>query len=62
LFKYFDTDSSGYITPQNIKHAFAKTGKTVNDEELKHIFASHDIERNGILSFSEFRMILLSAD
>ena len=34
----------------------------MTDEELKHIFSCHDIERNGILSFSEFKMILLSAD
>ena len=34
----------------------------MTEEELKDIFACHDIERNGILSFSEFKMILLSAD
>ena len=29
LFKYFDTDNSGYITPANLREAFAKTGKTL---------------------------------
>lgn len=37
LFKYFDTDSSGYITPANLKEAFAKSGKTLSEEEIKHI-------------------------
>ncbi len=60
LFKYFDTDSSGYITPANIKEAFAKTGKKITDEDVKHILQSHDIEKNGILSFDEFRLILVS--
>lgn len=62
LFKYFDTDSSGYITPANIKEAFAKTGKKITDEDVKHILQSHDIEKNGILSFDEFRLILVSSD
>jgi calcium-dependent protein kinase len=44
LFKYFDTDSSGYITPANIKEAFAKTGKKITDDDVKHILQSHDIE------------------
>ena len=32
LFKYFDTDDSGIITPLNLKEAFAKTGKILSDE------------------------------
>ena len=35
LFKYFDTDSSGYITPANMKEAFAKTGKTLTESDIK---------------------------
>lgn len=34
LFKYFDTDSSGFITPQNLKEAFAKTGKDLSSKEI----------------------------
>ena len=30
LFKYFDTDNSGIITPTNLKEAFAKTGKILS--------------------------------
>jgi calcium-dependent protein kinase len=55
LFRYFDTDSSGFITPENIREAFAKSGKALSNEELKHIIDLHDIEKNGILSFDEFR-------
>ena len=55
LFKYFDTDSSGYITPNNLKEAFAKSGKILSDLELKDILAKHDIEKNGIISFDEFK-------
>ena len=58
LFKYFDTDSSGYITPANMKEAFAKTGKTLTESDIKQILEKHDIERNGVISFDEFRLIL----
>jgi len=55
MFKYFDTDSSGYITPANLREAFAKSGKTISNDELKRILEFHDLEKNGVLSFDEFR-------
>ncbi len=57
LFKHFDTDNSGYITEENIEEAFAKAGKIITKEEIKDTIKSHDIERNGMLSFDEFKMI-----
>ena len=35
LFKYFDTDSSGYITPENLMDAFGKTGKALSEADIK---------------------------
>lgn len=57
MFKYFDTDSSGYITPQNLRDAFAKSGKNLTEQEMKEILEHHDLEKNGIISFDEFRQI-----
>ncbi len=34
IFKYFDTDDSGEITSQNLKEAFAKTGKILQDSDI----------------------------
>jgi calcium-dependent protein kinase len=62
LFKYFDTDCSGYITPANLREAFAKSGKNLSDSDIKIILEIHDIERNGVLSFDEFRLILVTSD
>lgn len=61
LFKYFDTDSSGYITQQNLRDAFAKSGKMLTDEQMKEIMDKHDLEKNGVLSFDEFRRIFFTA-
>jgi calcium-dependent protein kinase len=62
LFKYFDTDSSGYITPQNLRDAFAKSGKQLTEDEMRHILQEHDLEKNGILSFDEFRQIFYTKE
>lgn len=61
LFRYFDTDSSGYITQQNLRDAFAKSGKMLTKEQLRDIMEKHDLAKNGILSFDEFRQIFFSA-
>ena len=37
IFKTFDVDGSGQITPQNIKDAFSKFGREVSDEEIETI-------------------------
>lgn len=34
VFNHFDTDSSGYITRENIKEALSKIGHNVTEEEI----------------------------
>ena len=56
-FNYFDRDSSGDITFEEIKKRFLQNSKNTNskvDQELKQIFDSIDINRDGSISFSEF--------
>jgi EF-hand domain pair len=53
LFNYFDTDGSGFLTPDNLREAFAKTGKTLTDAQLYLILEKH--EKNGAISLDEFK-------
>ena len=56
-FNYFDRDSSGDITFEEIKKRFTQNAKNVNEEvdkELKEIFDSIDINGDGSISFNEF--------
>ena len=62
LFKYFDTDNSGSITPLNLKEAFAKTGKALSDSEIHSILAKHDILENGVITYEEFKFIFFTDD
>ena len=56
-FNYFDRDSSGDITFEEIKKRFTQNAKNTNkkvDKELKEIFDSIDINGDGSISFGEF--------
>ena len=56
-FNYFDRDSSGDITFEEIKKRFTQNAKNINekvDQELKEIFDSIDINGDGSISFNEF--------
>ena len=37
LFKHFDIDDSEFITPANIREAFAINGRDISDAQLKDI-------------------------
>jgi calcium-dependent protein kinase len=62
LFKYFDTDNSGIITGQNLKEAFAKTGKNLTDKEIDGIMKLHSFIDNGGLNFEEFKVVFTQDD
>ena len=58
LFKHFDTDNTNYITHGNLKEALAHSGKEVYDFEVEEMIKDHDIEKNGKISFKEFRTMM----
>lgn len=58
LFNTFNTDSTEFITAENLKEAFARLGRNnISDGEIKDIITEHDIEENGMISFTEFKLI-----
>lgn len=57
IFSQFDTDSSGVITRENIVDAMNKLGHPVSQEELDEIMQEHDIEKDNVITFNEFRSI-----
>ena len=58
LFKHFDTDDSGYITPDNIVESFEKAGREVTQDDIQKILDEHDIENNGKINFDEFKVMM----
>lgn len=48
-------DDTDYITPDNLKEAFAQAGKQLTDEDIAAILKEHDIVGDGKLNFDEFK-------
>ena len=59
VFNQFDTDGSGVITKENIITAMNKIGHDITQQELDTIMKEHDIEKNGVISYLEFKYIFL---
>jgi len=54
-FRHFDTDESGYITPEEFKRAVERFGLSLDDPALlRGFFNRYDKDGSGRLSFREF--------
>jgi calcium-dependent protein kinase len=59
MFKQFDSDGSGYITPEDIAEAMHKLGQKISNAEIEDIMSKHDLKKEGRISFEEFKLIFL---
>ena len=59
MFKHFDVDDTGFISKDNINKAMSKMGKEVSEEEVEAMMATHDLKKDGQLSFEEFKYMFL---
>ena len=57
LFSQFDTDNSGQITKDNIITAMHKIGHEITQKDLDDIMKEHDLAKNGVITFDEFKAI-----
>ena len=57
IFNQFDTDSSGSLSRENIFLAMQKLGRQIEREEIEQIFAKHDLNHDGCLTYAEFKAI-----
>jgi Ca2+-binding EF-hand superfamily protein len=62
IFKQFDTDSTGKITSDNIIEAMHKLGHKIDAKDIKEIMEKHDINKDGYLSYDEFKLVFLGFD
>lgn len=62
VFSQFDTDGSGVITKENIITAMNKIGHEITQQELDQIMKEHDIEKNGVISYQEFKYIFMDIE
>ncbi len=59
-FDHFDVQRDGFITTLDLIKAFKRGTKMYSDAEIKLILEEVDLNKDGKISFTEFREILLS--
>lgn len=62
MFKYFDTDDTMKISEDNLHEVMQRAGKTMSKEEIHKMIDEVDIERDGTISFEEFKLLMNSRD
>ena len=53
-FQHFDTDNSGKINVEEIKHVLTFLGDIMSEDEVNKFFNSVEIDKNGYLDYREF--------
>ncbi|KAL8781860.1 MAG: hypothetical protein Q9213_005801 [Squamulea squamosa] len=59
LFKSIDRDHNGQLDKTELKSAFARAGLAVPNSKLDQFFSEVDTNRDGVISFEEWRDFLL---
>jgi Ca2+-binding EF-hand superfamily protein len=59
-FNMFDTDRSGKIDRNEVCQLMKKLAQTLTDEEIDAIMDEVDTDRDGEISFDEFRVMMFS--
>ncbi|XP_038993731.1 calcium-dependent protein kinase 34-like [Hibiscus syriacus] len=54
MFKGMDTDNSGTITLEELKHGLAKKGTKLSEYEVKQLVEAADADGNGTIDYEEF--------
>ena len=62
IFNQFDTDGSNKITEDNIYFAMQKLGHEIPRNEIHEMIQKHDLKKDGVLSFEEFKSIFVDKD
>ncbi|KAL4611436.1 hypothetical protein ACB098_08G101300 [Castanea mollissima] len=54
MFRGIDTDNSGTITLEELKHGLAKQGTKLSEYEVKQLMEAADADGNGTIDYDEF--------
>lgn len=54
VFRFMDTDESGYIDPSDILKLFKRFGRSLKPEKIQRMIMECDFDSDGRVSFDEF--------
>lgn len=58
-FRMYDMDDCGYITPKSLKRMLSRLGQKKSVDECKVMINQFDLNGDGVLSFDEFKVMML---
>ncbi|KAK1438777.1 hypothetical protein QVD17_04587 [Tagetes erecta] len=56
---YEETEGSGCITPKSLRRMLSKLGESRSVDDCKMMIAKFDVNGDGVLSFDEFREMMV---
>lgn len=59
-FKIFDSNDNGVITSNELRRIMQNLGERLTDEEIEDIMREVDTDRDGVISFEEFKNAMRS--
>ena len=60
VFKIFDRDEKGYLTPESVYYIFISIGERIKLKDIINILKEDDIDGDGNLNFEDFKMLMRS--
>lgn len=61
-FDFFDEDSDGYITPEEIQLVFKKLGCMISTDEACELMKECDLNKDGLIDFEGITSLPFKAD
>ncbi|KAK7380997.1 hypothetical protein VNO78_33519 [Psophocarpus tetragonolobus] len=58
-FKMYEMEGCGCITPKSLKRMLGRLGESKSLDECKAMIAIFDLDGDGVLSFDEFKVMML---
>ena len=59
LFSEFDPNGQGYISKQDIINCMHRIGRDIDGKELNIIFRCHDLDKDHVISYKEFKNMII---
>lgn len=59
MFKMIDTDNSGQITLEELKHGLERVGANLKDSEISGLMKAADVDNSGTIEYGEFVAAML---